>query len=485
MRRALALVVLLLALPLRAQDAGRPPLTVETLEFLPGQGRAARSYLLYTLPDTPSGEAYLDHWDAVQILQANRYFDPVTRKVSLGFGGHRVKLTDGSAWTFFDGRPRQLGAPCRIVAGRCYLPLSFWPVLLEEFGDLPLRADPDALRLVGGLRSVNVLSVDWAYSGERLRGVFQLSEPLAPSLERAGETALRLRFPDGRLAPFDWERLPGRAPVDSLRIVEDGGGVSLLLYFRRPVSELRSAFDATALTWAMSADSPETPGLVTPEFAGELPERLPDGAAPGRALRNIVLDPGHGGADNGAVSGSQTEKDWTLRVAHWLEPYLLREGFTLLWTRRDDSARPASARVQAANVGKGDLYLSLHFTRRGVSGEPGLEIVLQETQTALAGPGALQPWSAVQGVHAERSLELAAGIQHSLGVLTEWPQLGIRRESTVILEGADMPALLLELGNLDSPAEREAWEDRRTRDRRLETLAKAIAYRARRWGGKP
>ncbi len=456
-----------------------PALAVETLEFLPGQGRSPRSYLLFQFAD--ESEPYLDLWDATQILQANRYFDPVTRKVALGLGEHRVKLTDGSAWVFFDGRARLLGAPSRIAAGRLYVPLSFWPVLLEELPDLPLRRDPDALRLVGGLAAVNVRSVEWIYSGERLRGVFQLSEPLAPRLERVGDRVLRVRFPGGRLADFDWDRFPGRAPVDSLLEGEEEGVPNLTIHFRRPLGELRGVADPLGLTWAFTADLPAEPGVGEPEFERELADRLPGATTSARRLTRIILDPGHGGEDTGAVSGRQTEKDWCLKLAGWLEAELEVEGFQVLWTRREDRRRRPSERVQAANVAGGDLYLSLHFTRRGATGSRGLEIVLQEAEPPLQAQGTLTPWRSVQARYGDSSLELASALQRALGVLTDWPQLGIRRERTAVLEGLDMPALLLEAGNLDSAAERAAWEDAPTRDKRLHTLAQALTHRAKRW----
>jgi len=481
-------LALLLALPLAAAPATaelpapsseRPALSAETLEFLPGQGRAARSFPLFRFPG--ADEAYLDLWDATQILGANRFFDPITRKVSLAVAGHRVKLTDGSVWLFVDSRPRRLGEPCRIAAGRFYLPLSFWPVLLEELPDLPLRRDEEVLRLVGGLRSVNVLSVEWVFSGERLRGVFQLAESLEPRLERVGESVLRLHFPGGRLAPFDWQRLPARAPIDSLRLEEAEAGAALTLYCRRPLGSLRSASDPVALTWALTAELPAAPGLIEPEFAGSLPERRAALPAPARRLKRVVLDPAHGGTDTGAVSGGQIEKDWTLRLAEALAPELEREGFEVIWTRRDDRERGPQSRVQAANVAGADLYLSLHLTRRGLAGESGLEIILEAPEEPPGEAGALRPWAAVQAAHGESSLELAAGLEQSLGLLTDWPQLGIRRERTAILEGLDMPALLLEVANLDSATERAAWEDAPTRNERLRALARSLAARSRRW----
>ena len=244
-------------------------------------------------------------------------------------------------------------------------------MLQEEIPDLPLRRDPEALRLVGGLRSVNVLSVDWVFAGERLRGVFQLAEPLEAWVERLGDRGLRIRFAAGRLADFDWETLPAGAPLDSLRIGDEEDGARLDLYFRQAPGEVRSVADAMARTWAFTADLPQRPGLPEPEFERELAERLPGPALGQRRISRIVLDPGHGGADTGAVVGNQTEKDWNLKLAGWLEPHLEKEGFRVLWTRREDRAYRPSERAQAANVSKADLFLSLHFTRRGMDREQG------------------------------------------------------------------------------------------------------------------
>ena len=501
---ALILLALLAVLPARGQSphlpdssetGDAPALGVGQLEYLPMQGREPRSFLLRSFDG--ESEAYLDLWDATQILQANRYFDPVTRKVRLGVPGHRIKLTDGSAWAFFDGRPRRLGAPCRIVAGRFYLPLSFWPVLLAELPDLPLRRDPDALRLLGGLSQVNVHSVAWSLEDRRLRGVFRLSAPLSPQLTLAGDRVIEIRFPGGRLADFDWEVLPRGAPLDSVRecpggpgfvdalldsvrASQAGGEASLRLHFSDPPGEVRSAADALGGSWAFTVSLPESMSLSEPEFEGELAETLPVDLDGPRGLRRIVLDPGHGGQDGGAVSAGHVEKEWTLRLANWLEPHLHAEGFQVLWTRREDSWRAPGDRCQAANVAKGDLFLSLHMTRRGSDGPGGLEIVLQEA-APVTKTGALRPWRSVQALHGDNSLELAGSLQRSLEVLTDWPQLGMRRERTAILDGLDMPALLLEMGNLDDPEELAAWEDEPLRDARLRTLAQAISYRARRW----
>jgi N-acetylmuramoyl-L-alanine amidase len=109
-----------------------------------------------------------------------------------------------------------------------------------------------------------------------------------------------------------------------------------------------------------------------------------------------------------------------------------------------------------------------------------MEIILEEPGLAESGEG-LQSWEAVQGAHRRASLELGLDIQRALRPMGDWRQLGIRRENSAVLQGLDMPALMLELGNLDSGVERAAWEDPPTRARRLRALADALARESERW----
>ena len=132
-------------------------------------------------------------------------------------------------------------------------------------------------------------------------------------------------------------------------------------------------------------------------------------------------------------------------------------------------------------MGGGELYLSLHWTRRGAGEMRGMEIVLQSPSGLPTGSGSLVAWEAAGDRHGPASLELALDLQRSLRLFTDWDQLGLRRESTALLRGLDMPALLLELGNLDSAAERAAWEDPPSRERRLRELAAALRAVSDRW----
>ena len=79
-----------------------------------------------------------------------------------------------------------------------------------------------------------------------------------------------------------------------------------------------------------------------------------------REVKNIVIDPGHGGKDPGAIGKFSNEKDIVLSVAKLLKKELERRGFHVKLTRDTDKFIQLSERPQIANRWNGDLFISLH-----------------------------------------------------------------------------------------------------------------------------
>src|SRR5207247_5948670 len=81
-----------------------------------------------------------------------------------------------------------------------------------------------------------------------------------------------------------------------------------------------------------------------------------------RRVRRVVLDPGHGGHDPGAIgAGGLREKDVALDVAHRAAPLVARElGISTLLTRDSDVSVPLDERVARANAFGADLFVSIH-----------------------------------------------------------------------------------------------------------------------------
>jgi N-acetylmuramoyl-L-alanine amidase len=78
-------------------------------------------------------------------------------------------------------------------------------------------------------------------------------------------------------------------------------------------------------------------------------------------IRTVVLDPGHGGYDKGAVCRYGSEKDFALDVARQLRPLLQAKGFRVIMTREGDYFVPLEVRARIANAARDSIFVSIHF----------------------------------------------------------------------------------------------------------------------------
>lgn len=203
--------------------------------------------------------------------------------------------------------------------------------------------------------------------------------------------------------------------------------------------------------------------ILIPAPAGRQP-------GPGRSrLATIVVDPGHGGHDPGAIGlGGLREKEVTLDVAKRLRDLLGRDGFRVVMTRYDDRFIPLNQRAQLANREGADLFISIHANasrRRSVSGFEAYYLseatddharalaasenadlpeelggtISQETQAIL--------WDLLYTEHRTESSELAQQICRGLsGRQIASKNRGIKSARFAVLKRSRMPAVLVEVG---------------------------------------
>jgi N-acetylmuramoyl-L-alanine amidase len=151
-------------------------------------------------------------------------------------------------------------------------------------------------------------------------------------------------------------------------------------------------------------------------------------------LRNkvIVIDPGHGGKDVGAIGVQGTyEKDLTLRTSRLLQDKLKAAGATVYLTRQNDSFVSLPARARTANHHGADVFISLHYDSIDDSSVTGT--------TTFYYRGADQ--------------QLADYVHHSLIQLTTLRDRNVRQENYLVLRENMQPSLLLELGYISNRGE--------------------------------
>ncbi|HKH49185.1 MAG TPA: N-acetylmuramoyl-L-alanine amidase [Thermoanaerobaculia bacterium] len=248
-------------------------------------------------------------------------------------------------------------------------------------------------------------------------------------------------------------------------------------------------------------------------FDVHLPAQAPAPVAPGPAapeqapgVRTIVLDPGHGGSESGAIgpSGVQ-EKELTLTIARELEGRLESHlGVRVVLTRNEDATLPLDARTAIANQNKADLFISLHLNSSLGAGAHGAETYFLSAEASDAnaarmaeaentpepalpeGTAGLEAqdlelilWDLAQTHHLLESQRFAAMIQGELNQTLQLRDRGVKQAPFRVLNGAAMPAVLVEVGFISNPDEEKKLQDAAYRAELVGSLTRAIGrYKA-------
>jgi N-acetylmuramoyl-L-alanine amidase len=175
-------------------------------------------------------------------------------------------------------------------------------------------------------------------------------------------------------------------------------------------------------------------------------------------VETVVLDPGHGGHDKGAVSRYGSEKDFALDVARKLRALLQTKGLRVIMTREGDYFVPLDVRAQIANAARNSIFVSIHFNATNDDPDAtGFEIFSFTPRGAPStSDNAVTPTSLSMqagSVVDNQSLALSACIYHSLlGHIPEFDR-GIKRARFAVLRLTRVPAVLIEGGFLTERGE--------------------------------
>jgi len=161
---------------------------------------------------------------------------------------------------------------------------------------------------------------------------------------------------------------------------------------------------------------------------------------PDREEGLIVIDPGHGGYDAGAVADSGLEeKEVALAISEYMSEMLQEAGYDVVMTRRGDQFVSLSDRVEIANNTNARLFVSVHSNaahRNSVGG--------METYIAPGREG--------------DSYQLASELQDEMVAELPLKDRGVKSDNFTVIRDTEMPSALLEIGFLSKPEEAELLE---------------------------
>ena len=460
---ALAAALSLLSVALPAQQSAALPYTVVTRE-----GRRPLAVRIM------NGQEMFALDDLARLFNLSVREDAAAGGLTIGAGGQTVLLSTQQPLASVGGRMTSLpAAPVR--DGRIwYVPVDFVSRALAPV--MPTKIDlrkPSRILLLGDVRMPRV-AVHVESLGAQSRVTLDVAPPTPHAVAQDG-ARLVVRFEADALDAPDLRANTTTDLVQGVHLGDVAQSVAIDLgprfaSFRAtdqagPAGATRILIDLIPQTEAPvgGAPPPAQPAPETPPLL-DLP--------PAGGLRTIVIDPGHGGDDNGARGAQGTlEKNVTLAIARRLKATIeARLGTRVLLTRDADQTVGLDQRAAVANNNKADLFVSLHASASMRPAAAGAEVFYlalegygQAAQRAAQAPRdalpvlgggtrdiEIVPWQMAQARFIESSAVFARSLEAALRERVPMSSRALQQAPLRVLVGANMPAVLVELGFLSN-----------------------------------
>ncbi len=452
--------LLALAVALSSQPAAPPSLTLLSKD--------GRRTIPLTVTDTQELIALDDLAAAFQLAVR----DDAIGALTVSYKGKTIVLTPDQALASVSGRLVSLPSPPTRSGRRWLVPVEFTTRALGLIYDakLDLRK-PSQLLIVGDLR-VPRLTVRYEPLGSAARLTIDAVPRAMSTVTQEGDR-LTIKF-DADALDASNPLLPPQGPPSLVQAARMADPTTVVVDLApRMVSAVRSQVQPGDASTRLVLDltGPTETATPAPASAQPSPTPVPDVppafSQPAFGVRTIAIDPGHGGDDEGVRTGDAKEKDLTLAVARRAKGVIeARLGLRVLLTRDDDHNVPLDDRPSLANNNKADLFISLHVNGSMRASTTGASVFCaafdkDAAQAASAGGterlptfgGGLRdielvPWDLAQTRHLDRSEAFAALVAQAFKDRVPLAAHAIERAQLRVLESANMPAVLIELGYL-------------------------------------
>lgn len=415
--------------------------------------------------------------DVARLFRATQFWNASSRKIVLGIGRARFVLTVDTRVVVVDGEPFMMRTPARYEDGFVLVPMEFMLEIAAQHTPRDFTWDENARRLSIKGAGFNATRITFDTSPSRTTATITLTEPLVYHVDNSTVGLVRLKL------------YGARADLRALT-VRDAHGLVRAVRTEQTERDAYVTFDVSREVKQLRVDRTESPPQIvvslekgTAATADSALVVLDEGATVRRSfvIKKVCIDAGHGGRDHGTESGDGVaEKDITLSIAKVVAERIHDElGLDVVMTREDDRLVGLRERTEIANREGADLFISIHCNTWFNDQTGGFESYFlsparSESERALArfenqaGGGAADApegdvqfilWDLVQNAYISESSSLAETIQREMTSRLGLKSRGVKQANFVVLQGAKMPAVLIETAFLSNPAEAQKLTD--------------------------
>lgn len=406
---------------------------------------------------------YIYSVNLLQKLKTDFEWDNIEKSLNVQWNGNFIQFNNNSTKVILNGEQIYLTTAPRIINNRFFLPLL------------------DTCRLLG-LRMVSSDNKYYIYSSfSELNHFFWIpnglvlsfSEPVSVSIAKQGNNSAIFEVIGAETNALinTQNKMNGVSDFQVENISENTMKTFLRLSF---------AFDRDISFEPLTIGS--TVYLIKTDTFATVGEEKEDDE-----IKRIVIDPGHGGFDPGAISpGGFQEKDGVLQISKFLAKKLQDKGYEVYLTRSRDSYIELMERGRFANQKDADLFLSLHLNSLDNPTVEGVEIYYYAWSEysykvrleRLYGPSAFNGDQLQKKIYNKIDTTLKSE-EYSKIMSDVFLSEGFRMHKTVpedfaVVAYTEMPAILIECGFLSNPSFAKEIQRAQFQEKLADTITKGV-----------
>lgn len=452
--------------------------------------------------ETISGLTYVSLTELGNFLGSRTSWDHLAKRLTLEKGDRFIQVTLFSPYVITPDRSFNLHYPTEFRKGSIYVPAAFFAPIIKEILPLESRWDQKSQTLYLQSPDYNVKGLRITPKANGILLEVLLTEALRYETIITEEGWLNLTVHGGILSNLIQEDFERGKIVRDLKTYQFEAAAQLSFLIKKEIDH-RTSFK-------------ERPPriLVSLWERGAGPDIFQEGVAWDRnKIDLVVIDPGHGGEDGGAVGrhSGLKEKEVVLDIAKRLAKKLKKEGFKVILTRKDDTFLPLGERTQIANGAGADLFISIHANASPKSRPRGSETfflamakndearavaALENSAIRFEKPESYSQENLtveldlilldmVQNEYLRESSDLAEMIQNQFKGRLRIPSRGIDQAGFYVLNRAYMPAVLVEVAFISNRDEERLLREGKFREEIAEAICRGAVDFKRKYEGMP
>jgi len=435
--------------------------------------------------------------NVVEALGGRIAWFPALKLMTVNINGRTARLVIDEPSLEIDEKVISLEIPARILDNRVMIPLE----VLKIIAEVDIKWENQTKTLSVNTIRPYLLEVRSYSHPDKTRVVIDLSEKtefradklinpdrifidIMGSIAKLEDTSKQIKIDDGviktvRTAQFNQEitrvvfDLYQEAKYELFSLIEPD----------RVVIDIFKSGEEATISETLPTKSEEKPA-PGPEITGK---------------RVVIIDPGHGGKDPGAIGPTGLkEKEVTLGIALYLEKLLKGVGIPTYLTRSKDEFVYLENRTNFANQKNGFIFVSLHAnsvlnhrpSAKGIEtfvlsskyiGASARDVADRENRASRAHPEvdtdlALIIADLEESANIKYSLDFAEIIQKKLVNYLKLEDRGVKQAPFVVLKGANMVAVIVEVAFISNPKEEKLLKNNEFKQKSAQALFEAIKY---------